>query len=111
LFFYIKSVLKKGNFLRNALAESTCYFRKGFYKTKIMRLLCRQLTLLLIVLVLRKSAHVTENAKNAFIITTRKTKNPTVQDKRYRSVSFVFHLMYVWVIVRSFNQLKGLKDI
>ena len=45
-----------------------------------MRTLCLQPTLLPIVLVLKKNAHVMENAKNASSITTRKAKTPTVQD-------------------------------
>jgi hypothetical protein len=37
-------------------------YEKGFMKPKSMRVLCRQRTLLPIVLVLRKSANVIENA-------------------------------------------------
>ena len=69
-------------------AESTVYLRKGFYETKIMRILCRQRILLPIVLVLKKSAHVTENAKNASSITTRKATCPTVEDNRLKNHVF-----------------------
>lgn len=59
-------------------------------KPKSMRILCRQPTLLLIVLVLRKSANVTENAKNASNITMRKAKIPIVQGKRLKNQNLVF---------------------
>jgi hypothetical protein len=55
---------------------------------KSMRILCRQRTLLPIVLVLRKSANVTENAKNASSITTRKAMSPTVEDNRLKNHVF-----------------------
>jgi hypothetical protein len=49
-------------------------------KPKFMLVLCRQHTLRPIVLVLKKSAHVMENAKNASSITKRKANGPPVQD-------------------------------
>jgi hypothetical protein len=55
-----------------------------------MRILCRQRTLLPIVLVLRKSAHVTENAKNASSITTRKARTPTVAGLKLNNIFFGF---------------------
>ncbi len=63
-------------------------YEKGFMKPKSMRILCRQRTLLQIVLVLRKSANVTENAKNASSITTRKARSPIVQDNRLNNHLF-----------------------
>jgi hypothetical protein len=59
-------------------------------KPKSMRILCRQRTLLQIVLALKKSAHVTENVKNASSIIQRKAKSPTVQDNRLRIMYFQF---------------------
>ena len=73
-------------FLRALKIQSI--YEKGFMKPKSMRILCRQRTLLPIVLVLRKSANVTENAKNASSITTRKARNPTVQDNRLKNHGF-----------------------
>jgi len=55
---------------------------------KSMLILCRQRTLLQIVLALTKIAHVTENAKNASIIIQRKAKNHTVQDNRVKNLVF-----------------------
>ena len=55
---------------------------------KSMRILCRQRTLLPIVLVLRKSANVTENAKNASSITTRKAMSPTAEDNPLKNHVF-----------------------
>ena len=48
-----------------------------------MLMLCRQRTLLPIVLVLRRSARVMKNAKNASNITKRKAKCHTAQDNRF----------------------------
>jgi hypothetical protein len=41
-----------------------------------------------IVLVLKKSAYITENAKNASSITVRKARSPIVQDNRQIDFSF-----------------------
>ena len=51
-------------------------------KSKTKGTLCLQLILLQIVLAQKKSAPVTENAKNASNTTQTKTKNPTVQDNQ-----------------------------
>ena len=54
-------------------------------KPKSTFMLCRQRTLHPIVLVLRKNAHVMENAKNASSIIKRKANDPTVQDSRLKN--------------------------
>ena len=53
-----------------------------------MRISCRQHTLLPIVLVLKRSARVTENAKNASSITTRKAICPIAEDNRFKNHVF-----------------------
>lgn len=55
-------------------------------KQKFMDISCPQLTLHPIVRVLRKSAHVTKNAKNASNITQKKAKTPTVQDNQKQNI-------------------------
>ena len=57
-------------------------------KPNFTLMLCRQRTLHPIVLVLRKSVHFTENAKNASSITKRKANYPTAQDNRLKNHVF-----------------------
>ena len=61
-------------------------------KPKSTLILCRQRTLHPIVLVLRKSAYVMENAKNASSITKRKANCPAAQDNRPKKSS-IFSLL------------------
>ena len=84
--FHVGDITAFSLFLRALKVQSI--YEKGFIKPKFMRILCRQRTLLPIVLVLRKSANVTENAKNASSITTRKARTPTVQDNRLKNHVF-----------------------
>jgi hypothetical protein len=72
-------------------------------KPKSMHTLCRQRTLLQIVLALRKSAHVTENVKNASSIIQRKTKIPTVQDNRLKNHVFVIINPFL-ILVHDFRK-------
>ena len=76
--------------------ESMLVYEKGFMKLKIMRMLCHQGTLLLIVLVPRKSAPFMENVKNVLSIITRRVRIPSVQDKAERSTSLVFNLYFFY---------------
>lgn len=53
-----------------------------------MLILCLQITLLQIVLVLRKNAYATENVRNVLNIIRRKVKSPIVQDDRFKNQIF-----------------------
>ena len=75
-----------------------------------MLILCRQRTLHPIVLVLRKSVHAMEDARNASSITKRKANYPTVQDSLLLQVSEPRHekniideIMYWSIHVKIFQ--------
>ena len=63
-------------------------YEKGFMKPNSMLMSCRQRTLHPIVLVLRKSARVMENAKIASSITKKKANGPTAQDSLFFSFQY-----------------------